>query len=134
MEQYGIGGTVDLLGSATLKPGTGFYEGAIAYHSEGYLPEAQAIAASNERSLTSACAWGVRGTAGAVKLPVLHSHGSKGGVVPRLAFEAGGFGGCDGEGVGLFTVGLALNQADIVSVFPFARNAVSFVLRMGGGM
>jgi len=129
-EQYAIGGVVDVLASMSLAPTRDFYDASIALHGDGMVPEAQGFSRG-----CGAGSGGGKITVGVVKLPVLYSHGSAGGFAPRLAAELGGFTACDDKGGMIGTVGLALNAADLVSVVPFAKNAVSFTFRLawGGG-
>lgn len=128
VEQYAIAGVLDVMGSVTLAPTKAFYDATVGYHSKGLVPEAQALARGSSEQQMDCPLFAYRASAGAVQLPVLYSHGSKGGIVPRAGFELGLYQGC---GVSIFSAGVALNAADIVSVFPYARNAVSFTFKVG---
>lgn len=110
LEQTGIGGLFDVSAAMTLKPAKyNFYDASIGYHSDYFR-------------------WHV----GAVKTPVMYSHGAEGGLLPRAGIEVGlGEGASDGA---IFMANVALNSVDVLSVFPSARNVVSFTLKVGGGM
>jgi hypothetical protein len=65
-----------------------------------------------------------RVSVGVVKQPVLYAFGAQGGLLPRVT--------ADIDLLGMFLMGVALNGADIVSMLPYARNVVSFHLRLAG--
>jgi hypothetical protein len=131
-EQYGIGERVDLLFAAAFKPKTDVYEGLLAYHTKGYLPQGVALARAGDKGLRDACAWGFRAAAGVVKVPDLFYYGVQGGYLARASIDVGGLGGCkEHDNMPMFYMGLALNSSEMLGVFPFARNAVSFNMSLG---
>jgi hypothetical protein len=116
LEQRGIGDLFDLTVVSTTAPKPNLYEATIGFHTPGYLsPKSAAAAIAAGANVGDAAKSGLAISAGVVRLPDLWFYGVKGGY----RFKA--------SATYMITtfanVGLAFNDTDILSVFPYAYNA-----------
>ena len=101
---------VDVIYRATMEPKPDLYEASLGLRSGGQMGGGY-----------------IRG--GVVKLPDLWYHGVSGGYKPR--FEAGMAFGPTLPGRHVFEMGVGVNDAELLSVFPYAYNAIQFHIRAG---
>ncbi len=112
VEQTDIMGVVDVILRATIEPKPDLFEASLGYHKRWLADQ-----------------FGVFIRAGVVKLPNLWFYGVAGGYKPR--FEAGAAIGKTLPGRHVVEVAVGINDAEVLSVFPYAYNAVQFRFRIG---
>ena len=132
LEQYGIGQHVDVMSALTYKPKTELREASLAVHTAGFMPSEQAInLVKKEDGIIKTCNFGVRASAGVVKVPTLRYYGVEGGYLFRGAVDAGGVGGCGHKPAINMWLSIGYNDAEILSVFPFVRNTTTILMALG---
>jgi hypothetical protein len=117
-----IGKMLDVGAAVTLQPVTDLHEAHLTVHTPGFHGEYDSET-KRSRLKKNQDAFGL--TAGIVKLPNLYFYGVEGGT--RLTFSAQ-MKGRHGKLI------LRMNDPEILSVFPFAYNAVNFYFQLGGDL
>lgn len=137
LEQSGIGQVFDVTVVGTTAPSPGLYEASLTVHTPGYL-SAKSILATlaagvGERRDSSKPGEGKMGyavSAGVVRLPDLWFYGVEGGYRFKFGLNANYY----SEGDGVISLGIAMNDTEILSVFPYAYNAPQFSALIAGAL
>ncbi len=126
-EQTGIAEMVDVFVAYSTSPKPMLYEATLGLHTVGYRSPKSLIATASRKVEERPDSYGVNVSVGVIQLPDLWYYGVQGGYRFKASVSVAASSG----GV-VFATGLSVNDADILSVFPYAYNAPQFFFLVAG--
>lgn len=126
LEQLNIGKLIDVTSAIAWEPSPMLHEARVAIHTEGYRP-APAKPKDLDKEQYKAEPFGIIATAGIVRMPPMWYYGQEGGNRLSLRVDMVGTAFDEKDKDFPFTsrvlIGLRYNEPEVLSVFPYARNA-----------
>lgn len=129
LEQTGIADKIDVTIVTTTAPQPNLYEATLGFHTDGYRSVKSLMnQIENEPADPKNNNGGFAVSAGVVRLPDLWYYGVEGGYRFKAAVKYTRM----IEGSGVMSFGVAVNDTEVLSVFPYAYNAPQFSALLAG--